>query len=94
MSQQNNLQSRSILKMVDSYASEDKYDPDGKTSAFCRPMLKEQKEKLVQILTDKKANESRHADQTSTDNNQKIAAGLVSPVFMGKNVQKSVAMVN
>ena len=79
--------------MVESQADEDRYDPDGKTSAFCRPLLKDQKDKLAKILEDKKPNESKQVDHPSIDNNHKSPLEVLAPGFMGKNVQKSVAMV-
>ena len=61
--------------MADSHyqTGEDKFDPEGKVSAFCRPLLKEQKEKLVQILTDKKATQETTKQDAIDDSNLKVA---------------------
>ena len=35
----------------------DEFDPEGKTSAICKPLLKDQKQKLFQLLKDETENE-------------------------------------
>lgn len=63
-------QARSILKIIE--GMEEKYDPDGKVSGACRPILNQQREKLVKILVDKKEETKKTSQDHSTDRRKSI----------------------
>ena len=65
MSTMDQLKGRSFLRVLQEM--EERYDPDGNISGFCRPILKEQRDKLVQILADNREGDGKTPHESSID---------------------------
>lgn len=70
---------------------EERYDPDGNISGFCRPILKEQRDKLTQILADNRDGVNKTPIESEIDTQ---AVGMGDPGFkIGSTLRRTANMV-
>ena len=70
---------------------EDKYDPDGQISGFCRPILSHQRSKLAQILNENRdgLNTTQHESSIDAAKDAAFDPGF----YVGSSLKKTVNMV-
>ena len=77
--------------MKASTPEEDKFDREGKISAVCRPLISDQRDKLLQILADKKA--LKESKKLNFGTNHQNELHLNTANFLDPHLQRSMSQI-